>query len=68
MAFPESYWERARYGYYRDHDNGGWGVRDGWDSFIKGPLSQNEAAAIALILNGDGHLARDMLPQKRSDG
>jgi len=65
MPFPENYWERARYIYFRDNDHGGWGVLDGWDVFIKGPLKQYEAAAIALILNGDSHLARDMLPQHR---
>jgi hypothetical protein len=59
--FPDNYWGVARHVYFRDHVNGGFGVMDGRTVILKGPLDKNQAAAIALILNGDGDLARDLL-------
>ena len=62
MDFPEGYWQTARHIYFRDHTHGGFGVLLGWDVLLTGPLRLHDAAAIALILNGDGHLAKDLLP------
>ena len=65
--FPDNYWGPARHIYFRDHENGGFGVMDGHTVLLKGPLDKSYAAAIALILNGDGHLARDLLPTRKHE-
>jgi hypothetical protein len=67
MAFPNEYWGQARHIYFRDHENGGFGVMDGTTVLLKGALDKSHAAAIALILNGDGHLARDLLPERKME-
>ena len=65
--FPDNYWGPARHIYFRDHENGGFGVMDGQTVLLKGPLDKSHAAAIALILNGDGHLARGLLPEHKRE-
>ena len=62
MSFPDGYWDRALHIYFRDRIHGGFGVLRGNTIVLHGPLNKQDAAAIALILNEDRHLARGLLP------
>lgn len=63
MADWTNYWARARFYYFRDHENSGaWGVHDGRTEQVRAVgMDKNDAAAFACFLNGDIEHAREIL-------
>ena len=57
--WPEDYWDKARFYYFRDND-GAWGVSDRGTTIQTG-MDKNDAAAAACLLNGNRDLAKSLL-------
>lgn len=54
-AWRPGYWAAARFHYFRDHaESGAWGVREGATGRVVAVgMDKNEAAIVAVFLNGD---------------